>query len=193
MENLKNLPIIRSMMRPPVAQTPPPPPPSAPSNPLPSPQPPTEPTTYQRPAITSPRSLHQLSIYLLGSTCLLLSTTLTRRAIHRRHLRLTPSYFAPNTNPHEYFSPFADACQAFNLATMNCASVGIMALGGVMWVADISNLTEARKVLRGRLGYERIYESEEDMPNSISQMIVQAGEVRVREEEEEDGGEGKER
>lgn len=62
-----------------------------------------------------------------------------------------------------------------------------------MWVADISNLTEARKVLRGRLGYERIYESEEDMPNSISQMIVQAGEVRVREEEEEDGGEGKER
>ncbi|EUC47852.1 hypothetical protein COCMIDRAFT_55238, partial [Bipolaris oryzae ATCC 44560] len=162
---------------------PPPPAPSAPSPP-PPPQPPTEPA-YQRPPITSPRSLHQLSIYLLGSTCLLLSTTLTRRAIHRRHLRLTPSYFAPNTNPHEYFSPFADACQAFNLATMNCASVGIMMLGGVMWVSDISNLQEARKVLRGRLGYERIYESEEDVPNSISQMILQAGEVRFKEEEEE--------
>ncbi|EMD90024.1 hypothetical protein COCC4DRAFT_111944, partial [Bipolaris maydis ATCC 48331] len=160
------------------------PPPSAPSNPPPPSQPPTEPT-YQRPPITSPRSLHQLSIYLLGSTCLLLSTTLTRRAIHRRHLRLTPSYFAPNTNPHEYFSPFADACQAFNLATMNCASVGIMALGGVMWVSDISNLTEARRVLRARLGYDRIYETEDHVPNSISQMIVQAAEVRVREDDEE--------
>lgn len=59
-----------------------------------------------------------------------------------------------------------------------------------MWVSDISNLAEARKVLRGRLGYERIYESEDDVPNSISQMIMQAGEVRVREEEE-SGEEGK--
>ena len=45
-------------------------------------------------------------------------------------------------------------------------------------------------MLRGRLGYERIYESEDDVPNSISQMIMQAGEVRVREEEE-SGEEGK--
>ena len=97
-----------------------------------------------------------------------------------------PKFYEANTNPHEYFSPFSDACQALNLATMNCASVGIMALGGAMWTFDIANLREARAVLRSRLNYDRIYESEDDIPNRISEMIIASGQMRIIEEDEKD-------
>jgi hypothetical protein len=100
-----------------------------------------------------------------------------------------PKFYEANTNPHEYFSPFSDACQALNLATMNCVSVGIMALGGAMWTFDIANLKEARAVLRGRLNYDRIYESEDDVPNSISEMIIASGQMRVIEEDEKNDSE----
>ncbi|KAF2856687.1 hypothetical protein T440DRAFT_462937 [Plenodomus tracheiphilus IPT5] len=150
-----------------------------------------ESNSYEGTPITSPRSLRQLSIFLLGSACLLATTSITRKAVWRRQLRQTPKYFDANTNPHEYFSPFQDACQALNLATLNCASVGIMVLGGAMWSFDIAGLAEARKALRGRLGYERIYAGEEDVPNSISEMIRQSGQMRIREDDEEEGGEEK--
>lgn len=136
--------------------------------------------------ITSPRSLRQLSIFLFGGACLLATTAITRKAVWRRQLRTMPKFYEANTNPHEYFSPFSDACQALNLATMNCTSVGIMGLGGAMWTFDIANLKEARAVLRRRLNYDRIYESEDDVPNSLSEMIAASGQMRVREENEEE-------
>lgn len=159
---------------------------AAPVNP--PPQPPAE-NAYTGTPITSPRSLRQLSIYFLGSACLLASTAITRKAIWRRQLRIKPKFYDANTNPHEYFSPFSDACQALNLATMNCVSVGIMALGGAMWTFDIANLKEARAVLRSRLNYDRIYESEDKIPNTISEMIAASGQMRIIEEDVKDGSE----
>ena len=102
-----------------------------------------------------------------------------------------PKFYEANTNPHEYFSPFSDACQALNLATMNCVSVGVMALGGAMWTFDIANLKEARAVLRRRLNYDRIYESEDEVPNTLSEMIAASGQMRILEEDEQDGSSGK--
>jgi hypothetical protein len=102
-----------------------------------------------------------------------------------------PKFYEANTNPHEYFSPFSDACQALNLATMNCVSVGIMAVGGAMWTFDIANLKEARAVLRGRLNYDKIYESEDEVPNSISEMIAASGQMQFREEDENDSSDKK--
>lgn len=52
-----------------------------------------------------------------------------------------------------------------------------------MWTFDIASLKEARAVLRKRLGYQRIYESEEDVPNTIAEMIRQSGEMRVVDDE----------
>jgi uncharacterized protein YlxP (DUF503 family) len=72
---------------------------------------------------------------------------------------------------------------------MNCVSVGIMALGGAMWTFDIANLKEARAVLRSRLNYDRIYQSEDDVPNSISEMIAASGQMRIIEEDEKEGSE----
>lgn len=102
-----------------------------------------------------------------------------------------PKFYEANTNPHEYFSPFSDACQALNLATINCVSVGVMALGGAMWTFDIANLKEARAVLRRRLNYDRIYESEDEVPNTLSEMIAASGQMRILEEDEQDGSSGK--
>ena len=59
-----------------------------------------------------------------------------------------------------------------------------------MWTFDISNLKEARAVLRKRLNYDRIYESEDDIPNTISEMIAASGQMRVVEDEGQEG-EGK--
>ena len=78
----------------------------------------------------------------------------------------------------------SDALQALNMATMNCFSVGLMALGGTMWTFDIANLREARSILRGRLNYDSIYRSEDDVPNGIGETLLKAGETRIVEEDE---------
>ncbi|KAF2275997.1 uncharacterized protein EI97DRAFT_354493, partial [Westerdykella ornata] len=125
--------------------------------PTPSPSLTTTTTTTTSHPFTSTRSLKQLSIFFLGAASLLASTTLTRRAIHRRKLRIAPKLFDPNTNPHEHFSPFHDALMALNLATMNCVSVGVMGVGGVLWAVDLYGLEEMRRGLRRRLDYESFY------------------------------------
>ena len=55
-----------------------------------------------------------------------------------------------------------------------------------MWTFDIANLKEARAVLRGRLNYDRIYQSEDEVPNSISEMIAASGQMQIREDDEDD-------
>jgi hypothetical protein len=147
-------------------------------------------TAYEGTPITSRRSLRQLSIFFLGGACLLASTAITRKAVWRRQLRVKPKFYEPNTNPHEYFSPFQDAIQALNLATMNCTSVGIMAVGGAMWTFDIANMKEAQASLRKRLNYDSIYKSEEDIPRSFSELIAASGEMRI-EHDEKDGSNDK--
>ncbi|KAF2632733.1 hypothetical protein BU25DRAFT_436470 [Macroventuria anomochaeta] len=139
--------------------------------------------TFERTPVTSPRSLRQLSVFLLGSACLVASTAITRKAVWRRQLRAQPSFYAPNTNPHEFFSPMSDALQALNMATMNCFSVGLMAIGGTMWTLDIANLKEARSILRRRLNYDSIYRSEDDVPNGLGETLLRAGETRIVEED----------
>lgn len=136
-------------------------------------------SALERTPIISSRSLRQLSIFTFGGACLLSSTAITRKAIWRRQLRIKPRFYDANTNPHEYFSPFSDACQALNLATMNCVSFGIMMLGGVMWSFDIANLREAQTTLRRRLNYDSIYKSEADIPRGLSEIIAATGEMHI--------------
>jgi hypothetical protein len=95
-----------------------------------------------------------------------------------------PKFYEPNTNPHEYFSPFSDACQALNMATMNTVSVGIMTVGGIMWAFDVANVREAQASLRSRLNYDSIYGSEDEVPQTITDMIKASKEMRVRDDDE---------
>jgi hypothetical protein len=154
-----------------------------------SPPRPASETTYEGTPVTSQRSLRQLSVFLLGGACLLATTAITRKAAWRRQLRIKPKFYEPNTNPHEYFSPFHDALLALNLATMHCTSVGIMAVGGAMWAFDIAGLKEAQASLRRRLNYDSIYKSEDDIPRNFSELIAASGEMRITYDEEEEGNE----
>jgi hypothetical protein len=72
---------------------------------------------------------------------------------------------------------------------MNCASVGIMAVGGAMWTFDIANLREAQASLRSRLNYDSIYNSEDDIPRSFTELIAASGEMRIIEEGKEGSNE----
>jgi hypothetical protein len=72
---------------------------------------------------------------------------------------------------------------------MNCASVGIMAVGGAMWTFDIANLREAQASLRRRLNYDSIYKSEDDIPRNFSELIAASGEMRIIEEEKDPSNE----
>ncbi|KAF2271002.1 hypothetical protein CC78DRAFT_538696 [Lojkania enalia] len=141
MEVFQKLPLLWTMTRPTVI------PANAHPRSLPEP-------AHESTPITSPRSLRQLSIFFFGATCFLASTAITRRAIYRRKLRISPKFYEPNTNPHEHFSPMMDAVQALNMATINVFSFGIMAAGGTLWAFDISGLKEMQTALRGRLGYD---------------------------------------
>ncbi|KAF2691832.1 hypothetical protein K458DRAFT_411533 [Lentithecium fluviatile CBS 122367] len=171
MEALQKLPIIRMMSRSPASPVNPPP------------RPPPE-TAYESTPVTSPRSLRQLSILALGATCFLASTAITRRAVYRRHLRVKPKFWEPNTNPHEHFSPFHDAIQALNLASMNIFSLAITGVGGTMWAFDISGLKEAQVALRGRLNYETIYRGGEAVPESLGDLLKASREIAEKEEDE---------
>ena len=191
MEAIQKLPIIRMMTRsssPPANNSPQSSPPqSSPPQNSPLLQTPPE-AAFESTPVTSSRSLRQLSVFLLGSVCLVASTAITRKAVWRRQIRIKPSFYAPNTNPHEFFSPMSDALQALNMATMNCFSVGLMVLGGTMWTLDIATLKEARSVLRKRLNYDSIYRSEDDIPNGLGETLLKAGETRIVEDDGEDGG-----
>ncbi|KAF2110090.1 hypothetical protein BDV96DRAFT_651244 [Lophiotrema nucula] len=135
---------------------------------------------YESAPITSSRSLRQLSIFFLGATCFLASTAITRRAVYRRNLRLKPKFYEPNTNPHEHFSPMADAMQALNLATMNVFSIGVMLAGGALWSVDISGLSEMQASLRGRLGYD----SFDRPPAAVEGSLAEAVDTLRKEEGE---------
>ncbi|KAF9735021.1 hypothetical protein PMIN06_000793 [Paraphaeosphaeria minitans] len=148
----------------------------------PPPPPPPEPA-YESTPVLSERSLRQLSIVAFGAASFLAATAITRRAVHKRHLRVKPTFYAPNTNPHEHFSPLHDAAQALNLATMHCVSLATMGLGGTMWAFDIANLEEARQQLRGRLNYDRIYQPGDTLPDSIMDLLVAAQETASTEED----------
>lgn len=139
-------------------------------------------TGYESTPVTSPRSLRQLTIFGFGAACFLASTAVTRRAIYRRHLRVKPTFWAPNTNPHEHFSPFHDAIQALNLASMNITSIGIMGVGGTMWAFDISGLKEAQAALRWRLNYDAIYQGDEAVPESLGDLLKASRETTQMED-----------
>jgi len=171
MEALQKLPIVRMMSR---STAPPVNPP---------PRPPPE-TVYESTPVTSPRSLRQLSIFAFGATCFLASTALTRRAVYQRHLRTKPKFWVPNTNPHEHFSPLHDAIQALNLASMNIASLGIIAVGGTMWAFDISGLKEAQTALRSRLNYDVIYQGGEAVPESLGDLLKASKEIAAKKGDE---------
>ena len=70
---------------------------------------------------------------------------------------------------------------ALNLATMNCLSVGIFTVGGALWSVDVSGVGEMRTILRGRLGYDIIYQDEAE-PSEPAEGSLETSIIRKRAE-----------
>jgi hypothetical protein len=147
---------------------------------------------YERTPIGSPRSLSQMSIFFMGASLFMVSASITRRAIYRRHIREFPRFYVPNTNPHEHFSPFQDAVQALGIATMNVTAVGTMLVGGSLWAFDISNIREMRMILHGRLGYETFDDESKMLLGYVAPDVPTEGSLESKILEKRKQAEGKE-
>ncbi|KAL6713475.1 hypothetical protein ACLMJK_008940 [Lecanora helva] len=95
---------------------------------------------------TTPRARKQLTLYLAGASFFTLSTLLTRRAIHRKHLWPTPRFYTPSNQtptPIELQTGVL-AVEALQLATVNVLAFGMMMAGGVGWALDVKGWEEVR-------------------------------------------------
>ena len=110
-----------------------------------------------------------------GSTFVLLASTITRRALVRRHVATIPKFY----NPSNLLPPGGsningpmEALQALNLATLNTAAFSMMIVGGTLWSFDISSLDELRRKIRGGLGVDGTGRTERDVEEEFEEWIA---------------------
>ena len=120
---------------------------------------------------TSPQ--RPLKLLLAGTTFLTLSLYLTRRALRTRHLAAIPPYYTSSTYHHPPVNGALDAFEAFNLATINVVSFGMVGTGGVMWKLGVNDLEDARRITRRYIG-------------GVGEGIGADGEVKSGKEEDEE-------
>jgi len=124
---------------------------------------------------TSPRSLHQFSIFAAGATFLTLSILITRRALTRKLKSLQPSgHFTPS-NQTPSLNGYPDAFEALSLATLNVTAFGVMLVGGGMWAFDVSNLDDLKGKVRKGMGIENEIinkEDEEDVEEWMASVLA---------------------
>ncbi|KAK3330948.1 hypothetical protein B0H66DRAFT_528291 [Apodospora peruviana] len=112
------------------------------------------------PSVLSQRSLKQLGFFFGGAGFLMLSVLASRRAA-ARHMKLAKlKFYQPthgglngplNGEPKKGERDPMVAFEALKLATLNVMSFGIMAVGGIAWAFDITNLEELRTKARKRM------------------------------------------
>ncbi|KAK6353306.1 hypothetical protein TWF696_005278 [Orbilia brochopaga] len=111
---------------------------------------------HRDPSITPfDRRRKQLTLYFAGTTFLLLSIATARRSTRRRALATIPKYYTPNTRSSELtFNGGADAFEALNIASLGVMSVGMITVGAAMYMFDVVNVEETRRLVRSRYGWE---------------------------------------
>ncbi|KAF3285192.1 hypothetical protein EYR41_007217 [Orbilia oligospora] len=135
------------------------------------------PTDHRDPAFTPfQRARKQLTLYFGGAGFLLLSMAVARRSTRRRYLATVPKYYTPNTRASELnFNTGIDAFEALNIASLGVFSVGMMTVGAGMYIADVVNVDEMRRLLRSKYGTEgRMSEMdvEEEMEEWIASVLA---------------------
>ncbi|KAF3930188.1 hypothetical protein ABW20_dc0101155 [Dactylellina cionopaga] len=122
------------------------------------------------------RNRKQLTLYFGGATFLLLSMAIARRSTRRRILAMTPKYYTPNNRMSELnFNGGVDAFEALNIATLGVFSIGMMTVGAGMYLADVVNVEEMRKLVRTRYGGEgrkSELQVEEEMEEWIASVLA---------------------
>lgn len=80
------------------------------------------------------------------------ATHVTRRALARRRLHAVPAFYSSSVYHQPPGNGALDAVEAFNIATLNVASIGMTALGAFMCVTDINSVEQARVKMRAGMG-----------------------------------------
>ncbi|EPS37453.1 hypothetical protein H072_8907 [Dactylellina haptotyla CBS 200.50] len=161
------------------------PPPVAPApivNVVPTPDPQVS-TDHRDPSFTPfQRTRKQLTMYFAGATFLLLSMSVARRSTRRRYLATVPKYYTPNTKASELnFNGGVDAFEALNIASLGVMSVGMMSVGASMYLLDVVNVDEMRRLFRSRYGLEG-RKSEMDVEEELEEWVAS---VLARKEQKE--------
>ncbi|QKX63812.1 uncharacterized protein TRUGW13939_10983 [Talaromyces rugulosus] len=103
----------------------------------------------QQPPRTFPNSQ---KILISGLFFLSIASVVTRRALARRRLHAIPPFYSSSVYHQPPGNGALDAAEAFNIATINVASVGMTALGGAMCALGIDNIEQARVKVRTGMG-----------------------------------------
>lgn len=101
---------------------------------------------------SSSRARKQLTLFLAGASFFTLSTLITRRAVHRKHIWPKPRFYDfSNAPPSIPIIGSVEALEALQIATLNVFSFGIMIAGGLGWSFNISRVQELKtKVAKKR-------------------------------------------
>jgi len=80
-----------------------------------------------------------------------LSVLITRRAFARKKFR-NPGFYASSPEAQaeqaKKINGTLEALEALNIATINVASLAMIATGGTMWYMDINNMDDVRRMVK---------------------------------------------
>jgi hypothetical protein len=134
-------------------------------------------------SITSARSRRQLGLFFAGSTFVVLSSLITRRAVVRRHQLTRPAFFHPsNMPPITSINGALEALDALGIATINVFSYGIMLGGGLLWAFNISTLAEFKDRMKMPLDLKSGEETGDKSEDGAGTWLAAA--IVLKEEEE---------
>ncbi|KAI9733400.1 MAG: hypothetical protein M1834_003484 [Cirrosporium novae-zelandiae] len=163
-----------------------------------SPQELTPKSTFQR--LFPEKTRKQQNLFLFGSFSFLLSTFVTRRALHRKQVATRLPYYnssilshhsplhqfhPPTATPSPFqaqlqsqaanapaVSPPMEAFEALTLATLNVMSFFMMATGGILWKMDIGSMEDMRRSVRKGLGVDERGGWESDKDEEIEEWVA---------------------
>lgn len=122
----------------------------------------------QQPIRTVPNSQ---KILIGGLFFLSFASSVTRRALARRRLHAVPPFYSSSVYHQPPGNGALDAVEAFNIATLNVASIAMTALGGFMCALDINNVEQARVKVRTGMGISQGVPPSEEEEKQFEQDI----------------------
>lgn len=95
-----------------------------------------------------PRVPNNIRILFGGLSFFLLSSVVTKRALHRRFTAMIPPYYTSSIYHKPEINGAIEALDAFSIATINVLSLGMLGTGMVMCALDVNTPGDMRKYVR---------------------------------------------
>ncbi|KAJ9294897.1 hypothetical protein DTO271G3_6459 [Paecilomyces variotii] len=89
-----------------------------------------------------------------GLSFFLISTVVTKRALHRRFSAMIPPYYTSSVYHKPDINGALEALDAFSIATINVLSLGMVGTGMVMYALDVNSPEDLRKYVRRNYGVD---------------------------------------